>query len=473
MRARKVLTHSLHTRAPHSGHWAALATVLLALVVPVTATGQGNPPPAEKAPPGASIMLLFDSSGSMRVDDGSGKSRIDRAKEAIGALIDSSPPSARIGLRVFGGRVPDSDKRRGCQDSRVIFPIGRLDAPAAKRSLESYRPLGFTPIGLSLRRAAQDLGSQGRRTIILVSDGQETCGPPEPCEVAREIAKKGVELKIQTIGFQVGRKSRRQLECIARAGNGVYRDVQDAPRLAQELRALSIRALRDYRARGRPVQGGPEARRATEIGPGQYVGRIRPDEERWFSVELGERETVQAATTLVPLDRFKKDAVGADYSLQIVTPRFEEASANNAGAQTSSLFVSDSEGGVDSIGVSGRPVGVTDAKGGTTVEEDFARPGRYYLRLKLEDNSSKDLFNKIGPDGVPFELLVNVLGRKGGQAPPPAQAGADPGRPSSGPGDGAGQEGPSTPLLALVAGGTLALGLAAGVAVAARRRRTA
>lgn len=453
--------------------WAALLLGLFILALPGAAAGQKDPAPAPSGSPEASILLLFDSSGSMRVDDGSGKSRIDRAKEAITGLIDGSPAGARIGLRVIGGRIPDSDKRRGCQDSRIVFPIGRLDPDAAKRSLESYKPLGFTPIALSLRRAAQDLGSEGRRTIILVSDGQETCGPPEPCDIAKQVAKQGVELKIQTIGFQVGSKSRRQLQCIAKAGGGVYRDVQDAPRLTQELRALSVRALRDYQARGRPVQGGPEPRRATEVGPGQYVDRIRADEERWFAVRLGERETVQAASTLVPADRFKKDAVGADFSLQIVNDRFEEVDANNAGASTSSVFRSDTEGGVDSIGVSGRPVGVADQTSNPADEQDFGRPGLYYVRLKLEDNTSKDLFNKIGPEGVPFELLVNVLGRKGGQAPPPSQAGADPGQPTASAGGDEGGGGTSGLVVALVAGGTLAVGLGAGAAFAARKRRPA
>lgn len=251
-----------------------------------------------------------------------------------------------------------------------------------------------------------------------MSDGQDTCGPPRPCDVAREIANRGIKLQIQAIGFQVNNKSRRELQCIARAGNGVYRDVQDAPRLAEELRALSVRALRDYRAEGEPVEGGPTVRQATEIGPGQFVDTIGSDEERWYSIELQERETLQAAAALVPRDRTGLETILADFTLDIVNPRFEEPATNNSGATSGSVFEDDADGGVDSIGVVGRPVGVGDQTGEDAEQSGFGSPGRYYLRVRLADTDDRELLNKLDGQRVDLELLVNVVGREGGQAEP-------------------------------------------------------
>lgn len=449
---------------------ALLAAALLCLSA-APALAQDDPPPLadpEEAPE-SSILLLFDSSGSMKADDGSGNRRIDTAKGAITGLLEGAPGDAKIGLRVFGGRFGDKDKRRGCTDSRLLFPVENIDADGAKSAIQSYKPTGFTPISLSLRRAAEDLPPTGARTIILVSDGQDTCGPPRPCDVAREVANRGIKLQIQAIGFQVNNKSRRELQCIARAGNGVYRDVQDAPRLAEELRALSVRALRDYRAEGEPVEGGPTVRQATEIGPGQFVDTIGPDEERWYSIELAERETLQAAAALVPRDRTGLETVLADFTLQIVNPRFEEPGTNNSGAAGGSVFADDSEGGVDSIGVVGRPVGVGDQADETAVQSGFGSAGRYYLRVRLTDADDRELLNKLDGERVDLELLVNVLGREGGQAEPPeedgtvsaSQAATTPGGIDDGPG---------AVVLALVCFAAIAAGIAGALGLTRRRR---
>jgi Ca-activated chloride channel family protein len=444
--------------------------------VPV-ATAQDQPPggsaPSDQRPE-SSMVLLFDSSGSMRANDGTGSTRIERAKSAIRALVDGAPPEAQIGLRVFGGRFPREQKAQGCNDSRLLLPVGPVDKAATEEALDRFKPLGYTPIALSLRRAADDLPTTGRRTIILVSDGQETCGEP-PCDVARVVARRGVELKIQTIGFQVNRRARQQLKCIARVGGGVYRDVQDAPRLAEELRALSVRALRDYVPRGRPVQGGERARDAAEIGPGQWLDSIGPDEERWYYVELGERETLESGATLIPKERRGLETVGASFTLQILTPRLTEAETNNAGAEDGiSVFDQDSEGGLDSIGVVGRPVAVGDqapAPGGDPT--DFSKPGRYYLRVTLEDNSSKDLFTKLEGKPVPLELLVSVLGRKGGEGSrATGSGGPDPGAPTPSSGSPAAEDddGPSALVIAVACAIALAAGMAAAAGMVGRRR---
>jgi Ca-activated chloride channel family protein len=59
---------------------------------------------------------------------------------------------------------------------------------ALRQALRTYRPYGETPIGFALQEAAEDLGDEGRRTVVLVSDGEPTCDP-DPCEVARDLSE--------------------------------------------------------------------------------------------------------------------------------------------------------------------------------------------------------------------------------------------------------------------------------------------
>ena len=246
------------------------------------------------------ILLAFDASGSMAADDGGGTPKIQAAQDAAVDLLGSLPPSTQVGLRVFGGTKPSRPIGPACRDSSLVLPIGPLDRSQAEQQIRSFKAKGRTPIAYALEQAAQDLGTSGPRTIILVSDGKDTCQPPSPCEVARRIAKGGVEMRIQAIGFNVDQEARRELKCIASAGGGVYTDADDAQTLKEQLRVLSTRALRKYVPKGKPVRGGPNARQATAIVPGRYLDGMLPDSERWYAVELRRGETLKASASWIP-----------------------------------------------------------------------------------------------------------------------------------------------------------------------------
>ena len=88
-------------------------------------------------------------------------------------------------------------------------------------AINEFQPRGDTPIAYSLKEGAKDLGDDGKRHIILVSDGEETCSS-DPCQEIRELVAGGISLQIDTVGFGVEDKARQQLSCIAEAGGGSY-----------------------------------------------------------------------------------------------------------------------------------------------------------------------------------------------------------------------------------------------------------
>ena len=137
-------------------------------------------------------------------------------------------------------------KAQGCADTRLVSPVAPLDRDGLKTQIAALTPRGFTPIGASLRGAVGDLGAAKQKTIVLVSDGGDNCAPPAPCGVAREIAKGGIALKIQAVGFQVKSGARKQLQCIAAAGGGRYVDATTprtwARSCARSRRAASLAA---------------------------------------------------------------------------------------------------------------------------------------------------------------------------------------------------------------------------------------
>jgi Ca-activated chloride channel family protein len=174
-----------------------VATLAAAACVPAALAA----PAAAQSPPAGTpkILLAFDASGSMAADDGAGTPKIDAAQDAAVDLLGALPPSTQVGLRVFGGTKPSRPIGPACRDSSLVLPIGPLDRAQAEQRIRSFKAKGRTPIAFALERAAEDLGSSGPRTIILVSDGKDTCQPPSPCQVAQRIAKGGVEMRIQAI----------------------------------------------------------------------------------------------------------------------------------------------------------------------------------------------------------------------------------------------------------------------------------
>ncbi|MFF9568599.1 VWA domain-containing protein [Streptomyces sp. NPDC014685] len=264
-----------------------------AFAVPeASGTGTGDP--------SGSLVMVLDSSGSMADDDGTGRTRMESAREAVGTVVDGLPDGYPTGLRVYG-----ADRARGCTDTRLVRPVRALDRAAVKRAVAAVRPKGDTPIGLSLQKAAEDLprpsdGAVGTRTILLVSDGEDNCGVPEPCEVAERLGKEGVGLRIDTVGFQVRGAAREQLECVAAAGNGRYYDAPDADALARQLQRAAQLSADGYRLRGERIEGTATREGAPALAPGQYLDTIGPGETRYYAVELDAVSTANFSATAVP-----------------------------------------------------------------------------------------------------------------------------------------------------------------------------
>jgi hypothetical protein len=441
--------------------------LLAAAVLPAPAGAQST---ATGTPTGApKILLAFDASGSMKASDGAGTPKIKAAQDAAVSLIKTLPSTTQVGLRVFGGTLPPKPRGPACHDSHLVLPIGPLNRGQIEQQIRSFKAFGRTPISYALEQAANDLGTSGSRTIVLVSDGQDTCQPPSPCSVAQRVAQGGVSMRIEAIGFNVKRAARRQLQCIATAGGGVYRDANNAADLQQELNTLTTRALRQYIPRGTPVAGATDIRNAPLLNPGSYVDKMLPDTTHWFAVALRRGETLEATTSIIPLKRTLADvASGSNFQIDIANPafQFEDFSASESDATPFQR-----RGYVVGLGVVTRPIGVGDQ---VDPDQPWSHPGRYYVRLRFKDNDQKSLYNATGGQAYPVELQIAVLGRRNGVPPPSVTPSAKP-TPTptvvTPPAVVAPQQPPSVALLLAIGGGLAAVGFGAGAGAWWRRRR--
>lgn len=202
---------------------------------PPSATTTAPTPAAAVTLPLNPTVIVLDASGSMKEEDAPGP-RIDAAKLAALTLVDGLPDGSPVGLIVYGTSTDGSDaaKPAGCQDIKTLVSVAPVDKEAFAAAVNGVVASGYTPLGSSLRAAAAELPAGGLRNIIVVSDGEDTCQPPEPCAVATEIS--GGELTIHAVGFRVSGPAKDALTCIAHAGGGRYVDAANATQLQAFLR---------------------------------------------------------------------------------------------------------------------------------------------------------------------------------------------------------------------------------------------
>lgn len=249
-------------------------------------------------------MLILDASSSMVEADAEG-TRMDSAKKAASELVESLPETAKMGLMAYGANESDApdNRERGCKDVETLAKVGMIDKAKFTSAIDGLEPKGYTPMGNSLRKAAEELGDQGERSIILVSDGIDSCAPPPVCEVAKELAEDGVDLAIHTVGFQVDDAARKELQCIAEAGNGQFLEAKDAGSLATSLKFLAQRDIGKYKVEGTPFEFADSPEDAKWLGEGQYQTKVTPDSnaktDRYFRVSVP--EGYNALITMTPI----------------------------------------------------------------------------------------------------------------------------------------------------------------------------
>jgi hypothetical protein len=183
----------------------------------------------------SNVALILDGSGSMGEDlPGAGKTKLAVAKEVLAEIVPQIPTELRSTLWVYAHRYPSEPKAASCKDIEQVFALGPVDADAYVTKIQSIRANGWTPIADSIVAAAGGLPPGDFNSIILVSDGEETCGG-DPCAVAEVLKDSETELTVHVVGYAVDVATRQQLQCIARTSGGSYQDATDAEGLLQAL----------------------------------------------------------------------------------------------------------------------------------------------------------------------------------------------------------------------------------------------
>ena len=181
-----------------------------------------------------STILVLDASGSMwgQID---GVNKIVIAREVVSDILADFPEDQNLGFVTYGHR-----ERGQCSDIQTVIQPAPGTAPEIVKIVNELNPRGMTPMTDAVIAAAQALRhTEQAATVILVSDGIETCNP-DPCAAARALEQSGIDFTAHVIGFDVAGEAEAlmQMQCIAEETGGRFITADNAAELSDALREV-------------------------------------------------------------------------------------------------------------------------------------------------------------------------------------------------------------------------------------------
>lgn len=206
------------------------------------------------------VILVLDGSGSMwgQIE---GEHKISIAREVVGQVMDDLPEDQRLGLVAYG-----HNREADCTDIEEVVAVG-TDRDAVRSAVEAINPKGKTPLSAAVQFAAEKLSyTESKATVILVSDGRETCDL-DPCAVGNALEQAGIDFTAHVIGFDVVEQAdQEQLQCLAENTGGTYLNASSAEELSEALEETVVEVPSQE-----PVRETRLVLRATDLAQGPEI----------------------------------------------------------------------------------------------------------------------------------------------------------------------------------------------------------
>ena len=237
--------------------------LLASLALPTAALAEGQ------------SIIVLDASGSMwgQID---GRTKIDIAREALAGVVAELPADTEMGLMAYGHREKGS-----CDDIELIVPPAMGTGQQIIDAANALQFKGKTPLTESVRRAAEALrSSEAKATVILITDGIETC-EADPCALGTELEASGVDFTAHVVGFGLTADEGQKVACLAENTGGKYIEASDLDSLAMALQTTVIEAVVEPTPEPEPVpEPAPPAKLDINFAPTLLLapGIAKPDD---------------------------------------------------------------------------------------------------------------------------------------------------------------------------------------------------
>ncbi len=225
------------------------------------------------------VELILDASWSMRVAlDADDTSRIGIAKAALRDVVNNTlPEGVPVAYRAFG----NIEGNYACRTD-LMLPLEPLDRETLLGEIDRTFPIwnANTPIAASLAAVSTDLaGATGPITIVLLTDGEETCDGDPAAEIAK-LRDSGIDVRVNIVGLALDNEAlKEEFARWAEIGGVTYIDVSAdsaelATALTQSMQTPYTIVTADGTVAGRGTVGGPPLR----LDAGDYTLQLGSSE---------------------------------------------------------------------------------------------------------------------------------------------------------------------------------------------------
>jgi len=233
---------------------------------------------------GRAVELILDASGSM-LQRMEGERRISIAKDMLTeAVREHIPAGTPVALRVFGHRKPNA-----CE-SDLELPLGPLDPAAAAGVIAGVQAMNLakTPIADSLAAVPGDIGGARNVTVVLVTDGEETCDG-NPAAVIGQLKGQGIAVSLNIVGFAIDdAELAAQFRDWAALGGGRYFAADDPRGLQDALEGALALTYTVTDPGGNTVAEGAVGADPVTLDPGTYRVRVNSGSGKIFEAVVVE-----------------------------------------------------------------------------------------------------------------------------------------------------------------------------------------
>jgi hypothetical protein len=220
------------------------------------------------------LEIVLDVSGSMNAKLGN-STRWLTALEVLKKFVAMIPDDFNVALRVYGHRHP-SKSEETCADTELIVPLAKLDRARIIGTASSLKPRGETPLVLSTLETIGDLEAAKGGTVILITDGEESC-KGDLKAAAATLKESGLDVTLNIVGFTLtGATAKGQLTTLAGSTGGRYFGATSGSELSNAIRlaALPRMPFQLLDASGQVIISGKTGEPGRELPDGDYRIRV-------------------------------------------------------------------------------------------------------------------------------------------------------------------------------------------------------
>ncbi|MEL7489552.1 MAG: VWA domain-containing protein [Pseudomonadota bacterium] len=345
-----------------------------------------------------SVIMVLDGSGSMwgQVD---GAPKIEIARGVIGDLLKDWDPSIHLGLVAYGHR-----EKGACGDIETLADVGPVDADALMTKVNAINPVGKTPISASVRQAAEALKyTEEKATVILISDGLETCDA-DPCALATELESKGIDFTAHVVGFDLTEEDQARLSCLAENTGGQFISANSANDLTTAMTQTVATVKEASAPQPAPVAAPPEEPASSEAQGVRLNAKlcetceVKTDDLYWRVLGAeqdieGKREKIEATGKPSPFFELNPGDYVASVKFGIIE---KETPFSVAADRTTDVVVNLDTGALQ--------VDAIPAEGGEVLDDKM-----YYRVFSAEKNLEGDR-KRVAASGKPNALFYVPAG---------------------------------------------------------------